>query len=621
MCGIAGIISPDPDRVSPGRLKAMGDALAHRGPDGEGRYLHQEGPFHAGFAHRRLAILDTSPAAAQPFAFGGRHTIVHNGELYNYQEIRQELQRLGVSFRSHGDTEVIVAAYAQWGAECLPRFDGMFAFAIWDERDRTLFIARDRFGEKPLYYHFDDRNGELVFASESGALAAAGVTFKPDLQMVFQYLTLGIPYIQGETDRSFHAGIRQLPPASYLIFETGKGKPWIQRYWDLDKSTSSNIDERSATERFTELLDLSVRRRLRSDVPLGTSLSGGLDSSSIIARCKKSTSGSQVHRSFSAIFPGFIRDESESILDIADAFGLNATLTEPTAEGLLEHLAAMVRHQEMPPSSASVFAQYTVYASVAATDVKVLLDGQGADETLGGYKKYSGWYLQELFASRQFSLLRKEKSLLKENGFLQSWGPLNRMAALMPAMAAQSLEQRARSKQRNHHDLQRSFVDLHYDASMIHKPVVNKLNDILYADAMEGGLQELLHYADRNSMAFGREVRLPFLSHELVEFIFSLPSSLKMRDGYTKWILRSALQDSLPDSITWRKGKTGFEPPQREWMGHPSVQASIHRSKQKLLDLGILNDHALKKKIQPHDAYAAGGMDWRYWMAGVFLNV
>jgi asparagine synthase (glutamine-hydrolysing) len=494
----------------------------------------------------------------------------------------------------------------------------MFAFAIWDAEERILFMARDRFGEKPLYFHYDHIHGELHFASEGKALAAAGLTRKPDLEMVFQYLTLGTPYMQGDAGRSFYEGIYQLSPASHLTYETGKRRIEIERYWDLDKAAVLNFSAQEACSRFRELLDLSIQRRLRSDVPVGTSLSGGLDSSSVLASCKNQAGNSYAHHSFSAVFPGFAKDESDAILQIARHFSINPTLTEPGSEGLLQHIGSVVRHQEMPPTSASVFAQYSVYASVSETDVKVLLDGQGADETLGGYGNYAHYFLQELYAQRKYGSFRKEKRLLQENGFLTGWGPLNVLAAWMPELAAQRLEHRAHARQQHHPDLQRSFIKT-FDTTRPTKPIVATLNDILYNDTMQGRLQELLHYADRNSMAFGREVRLPFLSHELVEFVFALPSSMKMKDGYTKWILRSSQQDRLPPDITWRKGKIGFEPPQRQWMENNAVQASILSAKKKLHDLGILNDQALSRKIQPHDAYAADGMDWRYWMVGLLI--
>jgi asparagine synthase (glutamine-hydrolysing) len=620
MCGIAGIISPDHSKVEPGRLKAMGDSLAHRGPDGEGLFVDHQERFSIGFAHRRLAIVDTSANASQPLTYGDRYTIVHNGEVYNFPELREELKLFGHQFRSSGDTEVIAAAYAQWQEECLTHFDGMFAFGIWDKEKRILFLARDRFGEKPLHYHYDPENGDFCFASEVKALRSIGIRTPPDMQMIFQYLSLGIPYIPGETDRTFFQDIYSLPPASFLKFEPGMGKPYIQRYWDLDKMSITEMDNRSSRFRFQELLQNSVMRRLRSDVPLGSSLSGGLDSSSIIALCRQEAAGAYAHRSFSAVFPGFSGDESIPIREMGKAFHLQQMFTEPDEKGLNDHIDKLVRQLEMPPSSASVFAQSSVFEIASGTEVKVLLDGQGADEILGGYKKYASWYLQELFAARRYGSFKKEMKALRENGFLEAWGMKNILAALMPGLAGVQLEKRARRRQLHHPGLSASFIDSCYDPSSVNKPTITSLNDILYADTMMGGLQELLHYADRNSMAFGLEVRLPFLSHELVEFIFSLPSSMKMRDGFTKWVLRDTVKDLLPPTITWRKGKTGFEPPQQNWMTSSSVQASIYNAKKKLHDLGIINDKAVQDIIHPHSAYAADGQDWRYWMAGCFLG-
>ena len=619
MCGIAGILSPDPSKVTSEKLRLMADALAHRGPDGEGIWTNAAPNTHIGFAHRRLSILDLSNAAAQPLHFRERLTIIHNGEVYNYEELRDELKCFGHAFQSTGDTEVMVAAYAQWGKDCVKRFDGMFAFAIWDDREQELFIARDRFGEKPLVYHYDVQADELTFASEEKALFTTGLPAATDHQVLLNYLGLGTPYIWGDTGRSFYKSVFQLPPASSLSWRPGKGRPVIERYWDLDKFSVSPIDEPTAIERFRELLTRSVHRRLRSDVPLGTSLSGGIDSNSIAALCRKA-GGHYTHRSFSALFPGFEKDESRLINDSATTFGLNMHFAHPDVEALLNHIEVMIRHQGLPPSSASSFAQYEVFRTVAGSDVKVLLDGQGADETLGGYARYTHWFLQELLASRKFSDWSREKKALAEHGFAGQWGLGNWLATFMPGMVSQRLEQRAKTGIRQQPDLRREYVDAYFEADLIHKPLVLSLNDVLYADTMEGPLQELLHYADRNSMAFGREVRLPFLDHELVEFIFTLPSALKMHKGYPKWILRKSMERELPAAITWPHGKTGFEPPQQEWMSDPHVQQSIQQSKKVLADHGILGDAALKRPVRPHAAYDADGRDWRYWMAGMFLQ-
>ncbi len=620
MCGIAGIISPDPSKVSPEILQRMSVALTHRGPDGDGVWIHDAGDKHVGFAHRRLAILDLSPAAAQPMHFRERYTIVHNGEIYNHEELREELTRLGHVFRTTSDTEAILAAYAEWGAGCLPKLDGMFAFAIWDDEKKEIILARDRFGEKPLYYTWDD-DSTFRFASEECALFAAGVKKEPDHASLLAYLGIGRPVLFCETWNGFFKGVHMLPPAAVCVYGKKEGKPhWtLGWYWDLDKSAITPMEPMEAIERFHDLLTRSIQSRLRSDVPIGTSLSGGIDSNSIVALCKHAT-GKYSHQSFSAVFPGFEKDESAAISASATCFANTAHYARPDATSLLANMDQVIRHQGLPPSSASVFAQYEVFRSVAETEVKVLLDGQGADEILAGYTRYMHWFLQELIAAGKFHAYSAEKKALAANRFLGPWGMANWLATWLPGVARDRIERRARNAIRYQPDLRPQYIDQHYQIGLVEKPLVLSLNDILYADTMQGPLQELLHYADRNAMAFGREVRLPFLDHELVQFIFSLPATLKVHDGFPKWILRKTMEKELPATITWPKGKTGFEPPQKKWMEDPAVQQRIQKAKQVLADHGILNDAALKRDIRPHSAYDPHGRDWRYWMAGEFLS-
>jgi asparagine synthase (glutamine-hydrolysing) len=252
-------------------------------------------------------------------------------------------------------------------------------------------------------------------------------------------------------------------------------------------------------------------------------------------------------------------------------------------------------------------------------NIKVLLDGQGADETLGGYTKYTHWYLQECLAKKQIGLVKQESVALQENGFLEHWGIRNYLAAYFPGIAASRLERKSAKILSSDPYIDQRFRDDNSGGGFIFKPVVEKLNDILYYDTCMGGLQTLLRYADRNAMAHGREVRMPFLQHELVSFIFSLPSGLKIKKGFTKWILRQSYRSSIPEIIHSRKGKTGFESPQKSWMQDDSVQQQIRQARQKLVDAKMLSPFVLKKPINPQAAYASGNEDWRHWNASLFL--
>jgi asparagine synthase (glutamine-hydrolysing) len=610
MCGIAGIISTNPTNISNQRLKKMTDSIAHRGPDGEGFWISPA--THAGFGHRRLSIIDLSENACQPMHYATRYSVIHNGEIYNYVELKDELKKKGYSFHTGSDTEVILAAYDCYQEQCVQYFDGMFAFAIWDEKEQSLFCARDRFGEKPLHYSFNEE--QFIFGSESKALWAAGVEKKVNDPLLLNYLALGHTQTPVDKTITFFQDIFSLPPAHYITFQLSTFTFQLVNYWDCNKETKINISEDDASEKLQELFFSSVKRRLRSDVAIGTSLSGGLDSSSIAAALHEINAVNFSHKTFSAIFPGFEKDESKYINLLANKFNLQNYAVTPTAEGFIADLEKLCFHQEIPFSSSSIYAQYKVFELAAQHNVKVLLDGQGADEVFAGYSKYIHWYLQELIRANPLAARREIKSL-KQNKIHFEWGWKNYLAAWFPAQAANQLEKREARKLSGQPDITDDFKHQYFDRQTIYKPLVTKLNDILYFNTFQQGLEELLHYADRNAMAHGRELRLPFLSHELVEFIFSLPGSFKIHNGWTKWVLRNTMKNSLPPEIVWRKDKIGYEPPQKIWMESAALRECIHEAKKMLVEEKILKPLSLNKKNQPLDVHAADNFDWRYLIA------
>jgi asparagine synthase (glutamine-hydrolysing) len=619
MCGIAGIILHSPDTNAAVHLKKMTDTLAHRGPDVAGLWSNKKSTVHLG--HRRLSIIDLSSKALQPMAFANRYQIVYNGEIYNYIEIRSYLQNKGYSFVTQSDTEVIMAAYDYWKEKCLQQFDGMFAFAIWDEKEEKLFAARDRFGEKPFYYYEDE--GNFIFASEMKALWAIGVDKKMNNKMLLNYITLG--HLQNciDKEQTFFDDIYSLPPSHYLSYQPSSNQiSKITRYWSLNKEAKIDIAADDAIEKFTELFNLSVKRRLRSDVALGTSLSGGLDSSAIAFTINELQKGSskdeaKMLQTFSAVFPGFENDESKYIQSVTANLNISNHQTQPTAVDLINDFEKLCYHQEEPFQSSGIFAQYKVFELAKKHDVKVLLDGQGADEILAGYPRYIHWFLQEVLSRHKLGATQIERRAFRRNNQPFRWDFKNVFAAFLPSHAAMQLEKLEYRKTISHPDISPDFLSLlkHQEWVGIHKPIVTKLNDMLHFNITEMGLEELLRFADRNSMAHGREVRLPFLNHELVEFIFSLPSQLKMHDGWTKFLLRNAMNKKLPDEIVWRKEKIGFEPPQKNWMEDHAVQDYIHEAKKKLANAGILTKNAVNKKVEALSAHADKNYDWRYLCA------
>jgi asparagine synthase (glutamine-hydrolysing) len=619
MCGIAGILLHAPSTIAPVHLKKMTDTLAHRGPDGEGMWSNKNNTIHLG--HRRLSVIDLSQNAAQPMGFINRYQIVYNGEIYNYIEIRSFLQNKGYHFSTQSDTEVILAAYDFWKEKCLRQFDGMFAFALWDEKEEKLFAARDRFGEKPFYYYEDA--GNFIFASEMKALWAIGVDKRIDNKMLLNYITLG--HVQNciDKEQTFFEDIYSLPPAHYLTYEPGSNElSKITRYWSLNKEIKIDIQAEDAIEKYTELFNLSVKRRLRSDVALGTGLSGGLDSSSIAYTINQLQNDSnrdtiKMFQTFSAVFPGFENDESAYIQTVSSALQFTNHQTQPTAIDLVKDFEKLCYHQEEPFQSSGIFAQYKVFELAKKHHVKVLFDGQGADEILAGYPRYIHWFLQEVLSRNKLGATQIERRAFRRNHQPFRWDIKNIAAAFLPSHAAMHLEKLEYRKTISHPDISMDFLNQLKNQEWvgIHKPIVTKLNDILHFNITEMGMEELLRFADRNSMAHGREVRLPFLNHELVEFVFSLPSSLKMHDGWTKFILRQAMHKKLPDEIVWRKEKVGFEPPQKAWMDEPVLQEYILEAKKKLSNAGILTKAAVTKKIEPLAAHADKNYDWRYLCA------
>jgi len=604
----------------------MTDAIAHRGPDGEGYWINTDGT--AGLGHRRLAIIDLTKNAAQPMLLSAgvspysrkeeRYSITFNGEIYNYLELREELYKKGYRFHSQSDTEIILAAFDHWKKDCLLHFDGMFSFAIWDDVEKTLFAARDRFGEKPFYYYED--KDQFLFASEMKALWAAGVEKKTDEKMLLNFITLG--YVQNVTNKAqtFFENIYALPPAHFLEISLPKLKIGVHAYWDIDKENTIDISPTAAINKFTDLFTRSVKRRLRSDVTVGTSLSGGLDSSAIAATIHQLHKSNQL-QTFSAVFPGFEKDESRHIETVVKKFKLQNFQTTPTAEGLIQDFKKLCYYQEEPFGSSSIYAQFKVFELAKQHGVKVLLDGQGADETQAGYNKYIQWYFQQLLSRYKLLTMRKEVSLFHSKKIPFQWGLKNYLAAFLPTHASIHLERdeykRAIYQRDINPDLIMSLRGREWEG--IHKPIIKKLNDILYFNTFTMGMQELLRFADRNSMAHGVEVRLPYLNHELVEFIFSLPAHFKIHQGWTKWLLRNSMSKTLPNEIAWRSDKVGYEPPQHQWMESNLLQDFIYESKKKLVKSNILKPSVLNKAILPLSAHAKDNFDWRYLCAAQIL--
>lgn len=606
MCGISGIISHQGFDINVQQLKLMSDALIHRGPDGSGVWINAQK--NVGFSHRRLAIIDLTNDAEQPMHYLGNYSIVFNGEMYNYIELKQQLKQCGYSFKTNSDTEVILAAYDYYQDDCVQHFDGIFSFAIWNEKEQTLFAARDRFGEKPFFYNNDKHR--FVFASEMKALWAIGVEKHVSPKMLSNYLMTGNVQNASNNAETFYENIFELPAAHILKIKNQALQ--ILQYWDLQKNSILEDTEENVIKKLDELLHDSVIKRLRSDVPVGMSLSGGLDSSTLLHYVTKQ----QLKvKTFSAVFPGFEKDESAYIEKVVNHYQVKNFTITPNENDLVGDFEKLMYHQEAPFQSSSIFAQYKVYQLAKENNIKVLLDGQGADEVFGGYLKYVQWYLLEEIRNKNINTFLAQKRKLEQNFPDFQFGMNHYLAAFFPSLAANALSNRAGKASQANTYFTSDFLANNAGPKYNKKPVVKSLNDILHFNTMQMGLAELLRFADRNSMAHGCEVRLPFLNHVLVSYVFSLPSSLKIHDGFTKYILRKTMQGKLPDEIVWRKDKIGFEPPQHQWMNTVIMQDYLFEAKRDLVNNKILKPEVMNTKFNNFGAHEPENLNWRFLCA------
>lgn len=592
MCGIAGIMSFN-SVLQEEHLKKMTDKIVHRGPDGEGFWLNHDK--NVGFGHRRLSIIDLSSQGKQPMLYDeGQYSITFNGEIYNYLELKASLENEGFLFKTKTDTEVLLALYSQKKENCLKYLDGMFSFAIWDEKEKKLFCARDRFGEKPFFYRHK-KNESFVFGSEMKALWANGVSRNPNYRRVYYYLAYDVVDDPYDSSSTFYEEIIQLPASHYLTLNAS-GELKINQYWTL-KNIDINPDIRVeyAIEKFYSLFQDSVNKRLRSDVEVGSSLSGGIDSSAIVMMIDQIKKPNQIQKTFSARFKNYVKDEGKHIKEVLNSCkNVQPHNTWPSGQNLLNNLDKLFYHQEEPFGSSSIYAQFEVMKLAKENNVTVLLDGQGADEILAGYTKYYLYYYGHLLRNNKhkYNSEVSNYSKLYENWKFSNSEKLNlyfpKFAVSLERMNKKLSTKSVRRLKYLNSDFINNFKHLKNPFEKF-----DSLRDSLIGSLFSRGLPELLRYCDRNSMAFSREVRLPFLSHELVEFIFSLPDDFIIRDGWTKFILRKSMQDTLPKSITWRKDKIGYEPPQKRWLENSKIKDRIDHSKEILKKENIIDsmDH------------------------------
>lgn len=599
MCGIFGVWNIQKRRLELETLLGSVNSIRHRGPDDEGfllidtekkealpclgsdsvshlRFDRIEEAFNPSFdlffGFRRLSILDLSPAGHQPMSnTDGSLWIVFNGEIYNYIELRSELQSLGYSFHTQTDTEVILNAYDAWDVDCLNRFNGMWSFALYDKRKNRLFCARDRFGIKPFYYYFDRER--FLFASEIKALLAnADIPRIPNDAIVYDYLAYGI---LDHTEETFYEGICQLAPAHFILLE--KGGITIRRYWDIDPSNKFDIgaDEKSMQEyarRFFEIFEDAVRIHLRSDVPVGSCLSGGLDSSSIVMMTNRllltaggidpSVIGDR-QKTFSSCFDDLRFDERKYIEKIVTATSAESNYIFPSPANLMEELPKLMHHQDEPFGSTSMYAQWCVMKLAGRHGIRVLLDGQGSDEMLAGYVPFFDTYWGTLASHGEIFRLLAEWSAYSNLHPVSPFHFLQYTAFALAPRAFQRHIRRDRGTRALNPDFVRPYQNRFFDTDVKHSDTL--MTERLYMFTTRTSLPALLRYEDRSSMAYSIESRVPFLDYRLVEYVFSLPAHQKVNNGYSKSVLRNAMKGYVPETVLKRTDKMGFVTPEKIW--------------------------------------------------------
>lgn len=582
MCGIAGIFNPK--GIITDEIKTVSKVLRHRGPDDEGFYLllrgnlsneyrgeetieelsdmpHisevQESPILA-LIHRRLSIIDITKQGHQPLVSEtDRFSMIFNGEVYNYKEIRKELISMGFHFKSNSDTEVVLNAFIQWGEKCVEKFVGMWAFAIYDKLNQTITLSRDRFGIKPLYFY--RRNSFFAFASEIKALLKLSEVdpriSNENVGSFLCYSTTSSPY------QNLFSYIEDAEPGCNYVYNLKSSIVTKTPYYNLSEAipqSTSTLNENM--EMFESYFDDSIALHLRSDVEIGSCLSGGLDSSAIVYKASKQL-GDVCLKTFTASYKNTTIDESKYAKMVAKELdNVEDNYLYPDSKTMVADLSKMLYHQDLPIGSTSIFAQWEVMKSANQHKVKVLLDGQGADETLGGYTNFAGIYLIELLKKGRFGHFMSDYLKLKDN-----FNPKIREALLKGAFyyLPQKFQRQLRAKER----LSFRFIntdsinELNLDGPLRGGKSFKEHSEL----NIKFGMYDLLRYEDRNSMAFSIESRVPFLDHRLVELIHSLPSHHKIHHGWSKYPLRKMLNNKLDNQVVWRKDKKGFVTPQQDW--------------------------------------------------------
>lgn len=563
MCGFSFILNKQTVPVEHRQLEEITRLIAHRGPDGEGFYHYK----NAGLGHRRLSIIDLSSAGTQPMHYMGKYSIVFNGEIYNYVELKTDLRQRGYIFDNQTDTEVIMAAYDCWGVNCLSRFNGMWAFVLLDKSRDEIFCSRDRFGVKPFYVLQTSK--AWIFGSEIKQLLPFLEKRRINQSVLAEYLVLGFEEVRDET---FFSDILKLPAGHYIKGPLNDFHYKPESYYQLQPAKHlAGLKQAELTAMMEALLDDAIALRLRSDVQVGTCLSGGLDSSTIasMAGSRFQTITGRQFLAITASSTDPLNDEKHFAEMVVNHCNLKWHVTSPATDDFMQVVDQVIQLQEEPFGSASIVMQYFVMKAAHALNCPVMLDGQGGDETLLGYERYYPAYLAQLPVSKKWQAAQ----MIAKNS---KWSLMQLLKAAI--YFTQPKVRLARQKKRFSF-LKNGLIDqLNPDLLFDTARAYGSLTDLQKIEISRTQLPHLLRYEDKNSMFFGIETRLPFLDYRFIEASLGLPADLKINKGFTKYVLREIAAKKLPAEIAWRKVKYGFEAPSKQWLQLPAMQEKINKS-------------------------------------------
>lgn len=627
MCGIAGYIDKKKDIPSSElKIKDMTEAIRHRGPDAEGQWIHD----NVALGHRRLAIIDLDERSRQPMMSHDRkYMITYNGELYNYLELKEELIKKGSQFKTSSDTEVIIESYRQYGISCFEKFNGMWAFCLFDIEKKQLIFCRDRFGIKPLYTL--DNEEIFAFSSEiKGIIAAFPEENIPNETAIYRYISSSVN--ENQDEESYYKNIKIFPEAHYMIYDLEGNTKTYARYWEINEKEFYQkwIQGRNPVKTFRQLFESSVELRLRADVEVGACLSGGLDSS-VIVGCATKKFGQKMH-TFSSIYKDKECNEEMYIRAVNDKWDTNAHYIKPDDEEdhFTEHIDKIIYHHDGPAMSASLYSQYMVMKGVSS-HVKVVLDGQGADELFAGYIPYYSHYMMDLMQNK--GIWNKLKAIRTLTIINEEWPEIIGAVSTDTIVELVGIKNsfKFQNKQRGKNEQIRRNAAIFSDEflSKVHESFSRKdiecssaLNTRLCNDVVNKSIPALLHNEDSNSMAFAIESRVPFLDYRIVEFAIALDGRYKIKNQWTKWIIRKSCRRYLPKEVSKRKNKMGFPAPFSRWLREGASKEEI---REVILAFGKRNIVPMKTITYFYDTHVSGTADlsdilFKFYSAELWLR-